>query len=245
MMRGVRFTIVAKVLAASLAVVSSICMAIGAWQWVSSGVILEKASRMTGLVVENISVHGANNVSEGSAVAASGCDLGTPMLRTNIWHIKQNLEARLKWVRKAVVVRKFPNTIDIYLEERVAAAIWNDTQDNTVVIDADGNIIMHYLGGDKFAGLTLLKGANANLHIKDAKEILSVDHITAGHVSFLTRVGDRRWTVSMKNGVEVMLPEEDCLDAWRRAVEILNSNDTMPIKAIDMRVANKVFFVRK
>ena len=198
-----------------------------------------------GLVVDDVLLSGLQSTTPGGVLSVAGIKKGTAMIDVDIWQIKSDLETKLPWVKHALVARRFPNTIAIKLTERVPVAVWRDSKGISYVIDEEGRPIIEYVSGDKFKNLLLLIGENANVGLADVLSIIEINRAFAQNIISLKRVGSRRWDIKVNSGAEILLPEEGYLDAWRRAIDIMESNDASAIARIDLRIAGKVFFTMK
>ena len=83
------------------------------------------------------------------------------------------------------------------------------------VISADGTPI-EPLNDARFIRLPHVVGEKANLRIRDYVALLESVPEFAPKIRAGIRVGDRRWTLTLVNGVEVKLPEDNPAAALRR-----------------------------
>src|SRR6266540_4233896 len=95
------------------------------------------------------------------------------------------------------------------------------------------------------AGLRLVSIALAGNHHVSREEVLASAGIT-GITSLLfldvEQVGERRWNLRLKNGIDVRLPESDVAPALERLVALDREKNliTRDIVAIDLRLADRV-----
>ena len=143
--------------------------------------------------------------------------LGQPILGFDAAAAKSRLE-ELPWVQQASVGRFLPDTIKVRLEEHKPLALWR-TGDDFSLIDGEGGVIVSGLAADdvaeRFDRLRILIGENAPAHAVDLFQILATESELSSRVKAATRVGDRRWTLHLDNNVDVLLPEQAPLAAWR------------------------------
>lgn len=182
--------------------------------WIANKTV--SASAASGFVLKDILVEGRKNVEADALRAATGFEEGAPLFALDIDRAQKKLEQN-SWIEKAHIKRRLPDKIVITLEERKPAALWQH-QKKIFVIDQTGNVLLdrpekeHHL-------LPLIVGKGAD---KAAEEFLTLLRAEAGLAPFLqsaTRVGERRWDLSLANGVTVKLPEHDPELALRRLMD--------------------------
>src|SRR5690606_20038542 len=115
---------------------------------------------------------------------------------------KNRLEA-LPWVRTASVERRLPDTIFVRLVERRPFALWQKNGQLSLVA-RDGEVIQRS-GLERFSQLPLIVGDGAPAHAAALFAILASEPELRRRVTAMTRVGDRRWTLTFDNGIELHL----------------------------------------
>lgn len=225
-------------------------LATGAWLGWSGTVyavttdITTKALNLTGnagLQVKAVYADGRRYTDRALLESQLGVAIGQSILGFDTDAAKTRLEA-LPWVAKASVGRLLPDTIKIQLQEHKPLAIWRNDGVFSL-IDGEGGVIVSDLAVPEmrqhFGKLRLLVGDNAPAQAVDLFQMLATEPGLSERVTVATWVGDRRWTLRLDNEVEVLLPENGPLAAWRflaktdRERELLSRAVTM----IDLRQA--------
>ena len=111
---------------------------------------------------------------------------------------------RLAWASDVSVSKAYPDKVIVKVVERTPFAIWQNGQ-ALYLVERDGHEIVPY--DDRFAGLPLIVGKGANSEA--AALIASVERHAelAGQVKAYVWVADRRWNLTLNNGINVLLPE--------------------------------------
>ena len=170
-------------------------VSLGVWA-TSSGLVAQTGQALVaqalavtaraGFAVGEVYVDGRVRTAPEELRARLGIALGEPLLGVDTDAARERLE-RLTWVERASVVRMLPDSLYIRLIERQPLALWQ-RDGRFSLIDRAGRVIEP--GPDHAAPLDQF-----------------------GHLRVL--VGDRRWSLHLDNEIDVLLPEEDPLNAWR------------------------------
>jgi cell division protein FtsQ len=220
--------------------------AVAAWQ---SGWVETQADRLrtaavdgsaeAGLTLQDVIVAGRARTEPDSIVAALGVRRGGPMLAFDPAAAKRRLED-LPWIKHATVERSFPGTVRVDLQERAPMAVWQ-LDGALSVIDRDGERIDR-ADPDRWAQLPHVVGPGAPEHAQDLIEILASQPSLNARVESAIRVRDRRWSVRLRNGVEVQLPAETPERAWARLAEIEARHGVLQrdVRMIDLRLPDRM-----
>lgn len=111
----------------------------------------------------------------------------------------------LPWVEGVLVRRLWPNQIQIVVQPRAATAVWQH-QGRLAFIDVKGRIVgMASVATAK--GLPLVTGARADAAAPALFELLSTRRAIADRLLLAERISGRRWTLKLRAGGDVLLPE--------------------------------------
>lgn len=127
--------------------------------------------------------------------------------------MKDNVES-LDWVESATVQRRWPKTIRVSVQRRDAFAVWQENGTLTVV-DAAGERV-HGAPPSVYKNLPRIVGAGAGPAAEPVLHALEELPLIRARLAAFVRVGERRWNLNLKNGMVVMLPEEDPVGAMAR-----------------------------
>jgi len=211
---------------------------VAAWSTAARDAVIARTAR-AGLTVQNVLLEGRANTPSRLVRDAVGLKRGDAILGIDIGAIRGRLKA-IPWVREATVVRRLPHTITIHIVERRPFALWQRKQ-KLVLVDDLGAVISAY-GLGAFRKLPILVGDDAPRHAPGLFAMLQSEPRLANEVVSAVRVGNRRWTVELRNGIRVRLPENGAQAAWRRLARLEARHQLLErdIRMIDMRLPDRL-----
>ncbi len=195
--------------------------------------------RTTGLTVREIYVVGRNEVDRSAVLRALAIKRGDSMFSVDPASARQRLVA-LGWIKNAKVYRRFPDIVEVHLEERRPLAIWQ-RKGRLVLIDRNGVAIIRK-GLERFRDLPIVLGKEAPRHAAELVDMLRMQPQLYAKVDAAVRVGDRRWNIKLKNGIEVNLPEKGPKERWNKLAKLVAEHGLFErdIKVIDMRLPDRL-----
>jgi cell division protein FtsQ len=175
-----------------------------------------------------------------SIVAALGLHDGEPILSLSLDEMQARVQA-LPRVKEADIIRLLPDRLRIRILEREPVAVWQH-DGRLQLIDAEG-AAMEEIGPGQYAALPLLVGEGAASHASEALALLTLEPKLAQETTGIVRVGERRWSVWFKNGMELKLPENGSAAAWRRFALLESQHHFLKqdLRSIDLRLADRIF----
>ena len=193
-----------------------------------------------GLRVAHVDIQGRANTPEALLRAAIGVAEGDPILGFSVEAARARIES-LTWVEQATVERRLPDTVVIALKERRPFAIWQN-QKKYVLIDRAGQVVANQdvaLFKDK---LPMVVGPGAPIAANALLTTLEKYPSLSGRILAAVRVGERRWDLHLKNGIDVMLPEGHEAEALERLLQLHQEHALMdrPLVAIDLRLPDRL-----
>lgn len=200
---------------------------------------LEALTIAAGFGVKRIAVEGQQHISDAELTRALGAGPGSFMLAFDTDAAKERLE-KVPWVKHAQIMRLLPSTLQVVIEERVPFAVWQ-SRGQTYVVDVEGAVITPAVR-EAYASLPLVVGEGAGKNAADLFETLQpFDSLTKQIVAAL-RVGDRRWTLKLSSGIEIMLPDDGVADALKSLIAVDRERGLLDrkIAAVDLRLSDRV-----
>jgi cell division protein FtsQ len=138
------------------------------------------------------------------------------------------------------VLKLYPGRLMIDITERKAFALWQQAGRLSVIAD-DGAVLEPYVSR-RFLSLPLVVGKGAETQARDFLALLArypqVNSVTKAAIY----VGERRWNLRLKDGLDVRLPEQDVGNALA-ALSKLDKDDRLfskDIVAVDMRLPDRL-----
>lgn len=196
-------------------------------------------TRDLGLEVREVYVDGRVRTEEESLRQALGVVRQQPILAVEPAAVRARLLA-LPWVADAEVGRFLPDTVHVRLFERRPLALWQ-RGGRYALVDRTGAVIesaaLQSETASRYRHLRVLVGEDAPRHATRLFALLSSEPALWSRVVAATWVGERRWTLRLDNKIDVLLPEEGVLPAWRLLAERAREQRLLEraISVVDLR----------
>jgi cell division protein FtsQ len=200
---------------------------------------IEHLAVAAGFGVKRITLTGQLHATDAAITAALGAGPDTMMLGFDTDAAKARLEA-VPWIRHAQVMRLLPSTLQVVLEERTPYAIWQN-KGQTYVVDAEGVVLAPALR-EAYAGLPLVVGEGAGKGAAQLFDQLTSHGDLTQNLVAAIRVGDRRWTLKLTSGIEIMLPDDNVAEALTSLAKLDRARGVLKrdIAAVDLRLLDRV-----
>jgi cell division protein FtsQ len=187
-----------------------------------------------GFAADDIRITGLVHQEPDTLLSAIGVTPGGSLVGFDAVRARALLE-NLDWVAQATVMRKYPNRLDMVVTERQPFAIWQRDGAH-YVIDQTGTA-MSTLDPKRLSSLLLVTGEGAHRAVAGLVSGLTTVPQVKKHVAAAARVGERRWTLYLDNGVTIALPERGAEKALASLARLDRAQGLLSrgIKAIDLR----------
>jgi cell division protein FtsQ len=197
-------------------------------------------ARSVGLGVAVVTVSGATHLSESRILAIAGIDASRSLPFFDVTQAKARLEAD-PLVKQASVRKLYPNQIVIELVERTPYAVWQ--KDGDVSAIATDGVPIDEVTDSRYADLPFVVGEGANGRVGEYVQLLGAMDELKPRVEAGVLVGQRRWNLRLKSGVDVKLPETDPQAAIAELLGLQRQSRILEkdVRALDFRVPGRVF----
>jgi cell division protein FtsQ len=184
----------------------------------------EWAARASGLRVGTIALTGNHHVSREEVLASAGITGATSLVFLAVEEARERLK-RNPWIADATLLKLYPRELQITIKEREPFALWQKQGHVTVIAD-DGTVLEPYVPPQLLRLLGLLD------RYPSLRDFV--------YASIL--VGERRWNLRLKNGIEVLLPEVAAGAALDKLVALDAEKNliTRDLVLIDLRLPDRV-----
>ena len=198
-----------------------------------------KLSGLVGLAADDIRMTGLNHHDPAMILTILGVKPGGTLMGFDPAGARKRLES-LDWVSSAGVQQIFPNQLEITLVEREPFAVWQ-SKGRYFVIDKAG-VPMSGLDPSDLKRLPLVTGEGANVAAAALVNDLEAMPSLMLRVKAASRVGLRRWTLYLDNGVKIVLPETNVSEALAKlkAMDAAQAMTEMAVQQIDLRLPGRV-----
>lgn len=198
-----------------------------------------KAAGVVGMAAQEITITGLEHHEPETLLSAVGVQPGGSLMGFDAIQAR-NILQNLDWIESAKVQRLFPNQLVVEVKEREPFAIWQRGQ-AYYVIDKSG-AAMSGLEASQMVRLPLVTGEGANIAAAELINQLSAYPDIMLQVKAAARVGSRRWTLYLDNGITVQLPERDWQQAIATADQLHRTQKILArgIRSLDLRLPGRV-----
>ena len=199
----------------------------------------EWAAGASGLRVGAIALTGNHHVSREEVLASAGIRGTTSLVFLDVEQARERLKKN-PWIADATLLKLYPRDLQITIKEREAFALWQKQGHVTVIAD-DGTVLEPYVA-PRLLRLPLVVGAGAGTRAKELLGLLERHPALRDLVYASILVGERRWNLRLKNGIEVLLPETAAAAALEKlaALDAEKNLITRDLVLIDLRLPDRV-----
>ena len=133
-----------------------------------------------------------------------------------------------------------PSTLQVMVQERSPFAVWQ-SKGRTYVVDAEGVVLAPALR-DAYTDLPLVVGEGAAKNAAALVAQLAAHDDLNKQILAAIRVGDRRWTLKLLSGAEVMLPDDNVPEALASLVKLDGERRVLErdIATVDLRLLDRI-----
>ena len=201
--------------------------------------VRDAAANAAGFRIVSVALAGQHHISREDVLAAAGVTDTTSLLFLDVEQTRERLKSN-PWIADATVLKLYPGELQIGIREREAFALWQKDGRVSVIAD-DGTVLEPYVA-PRLIELPLVVGRGAETRAKEFLAMLDRHPDLRASVRATVLVGERRWNLRLKNGVDVRLPETDIAPALERLVALDKEKTltTRDIVAIDLRLPDRV-----
>lgn len=202
--------------------------------------VADAAANLAGFQVVEVNLTGQNHVTPSEILKTAGIKPSTSILFIHADEARARLEA-LPWIQSASVRKFYPDRIDIAVTERQAFALWQ-INGEVKVIARDGTPIAPYSDDPRYVNLPIVVGEGANIKVGAIVDALARMPALAEQVRAAILVAERRWTLKMRSGIDVRLPQEGLEGALMELADLDRDKKilTRDITIVDLRLRDRV-----
>jgi cell division protein FtsQ len=199
----------------------------------------DAGANAAGFRIVSIVLAGNHHVTREEILATAGISGTTSLLFLDVEQTRERLEAN-PWIANSTVLKLYPGELQIGIKEREAFALWQKDGQVSVIAD-DGTVLEPYVAL-RLIRLPLVVGRGAETRAKEFLALLDRHPAMRDLVRASVLVGERRWNLRLKNGIDVLLPESGAAAALERLVAVDREKNliTRDILAIDLRLPDRV-----
>lgn len=198
------------------------------------------AARVLGFGIDEVTISGLAQLREREILAAAGISPTVALPFLDVAIAREGLEA-LPLVQSASVRKLYPDGVVVSIVEREPFALWQ-VDGELYVISEDGAVIDMFRPDPRYVALPHVVGESANQRLDEYFALINSGGALMQRIRAGTLVAERRWTLTLDNGMDVRLPESDPVGALRRLAAIEEAHGLLDkdVIAIDLRMPDRV-----
>ncbi|SHK02693.1 cell division protein FtsQ [Bradyrhizobium lablabi] len=192
-----------------------------------------------GFRITTVAINGRKQLTQDEVLATGGVNGRSSLLFLDAATVRDKLKAN-PWIADATVLKFYPGQLQIDIVERTAFALWQ--QDGRLSVIADDGAVLEPYVSRRFLSLPLVVGKGAETRARDFLALLArypqVNSVTKAVIF----VGERRWNLRLKDGLDIRLPENDVGNALA-SLSRLDKEEKLfsrDIVAVDMRLPDRL-----
>jgi cell division protein FtsQ len=192
-----------------------------------------------GFRITAVAINGRRQLTQDEVLAIGGVNGRSSLLFLDAAAVRDRLKAN-PWIGEATVLKLYPGQLQIDIVERSAFALWQQAGRLSVISD-DGAVLEPYMSR-RFISLPLVVGKGAETRARDFLALLARYPQVREATKAAIFVGERRWNLRLKDGLDIRLPENDVGNALA-ALSKLDKEDRLfsrDIVAVDMRLPDRL-----
>lgn len=178
---------------------------------------LSTVTAAAGLAIDRVTITGQIETSEVEVLEALEIGPSSSLLTLDAAAARKRVET-IPWVESAEIRKFYPGALQVALTEREAFALWR-LGGKLSVIDRDGNILSSIVN-PHHASMLMLVGRGANERAAEATDLIAAYPELEPRVRAAILVSERRWTLVLRDGTELLLPTGDPKSALDRLMAI-------------------------
>jgi cell division protein FtsQ len=192
-----------------------------------------------GFRITVVAINGRRQLTQDEVLGIGGVTGRSSLLFLDAGAVRDRLKTN-PWIAEATVLKFYPGQLQIDIVERSAFALWQQAGRLSVISD-DGAVLEPYLSR-RFISLPLVVGKGAETRARDFLALLARYPQVHQATKAAILVGERRWNLRLKDGLDIRLPENDVGNALA-ALSKLDKEDRLfsrDIVAVDMRLPDRL-----
>ena len=201
----------------------------------------DRAAQAVGLDTAQVTVSGTKRLKREDVLRAAGMAEKSTLFLIDAAKARAAL-LQNPWIADAEVRKLYPDRLEIKIEEKKAYAIWQN-KGRYAVIAKDGTVIDQIDAKDiRNSSMPFVVGAGAEKKAAELYALLARFPAIKAEVAAAVMVGERRWNLRLKSGLDIRLPDEDADVALLRLVALDRDDKILSrdITVIDLREADRV-----
>ena len=196
-----------------------------------------------GLRIESVEIKGNKTVPTGMILEKIFSSLGDittkSIILLDLDRMKEEITS-IGWVETVDIKKKLPGKIIINITERSPKLLWQNSG-KVWLADEFGHLLTEKIE-KRYIYLPIVIGYDSAKDIPDLYNIITSSKKLFGMIKGASKIGNRRWDITLNNGIKIKLPEENARASWMKLEELVSKNSLFSknINYIDMRIEDQI-----
>ena len=202
---------------------------------------LDRAAQLAGFETAHVELSGARRLTRKDVMRIAGITETSTLFLIDAEATRKKLLENA-WIADAEVRKLFPNRIEIKIEEKKPYAVWQN-HGKFSVVSRDGTVIDEMQASEvRDSSLPFVVGEGAEKKAADLYALLAKFPSIKSEMAAAVFVGERRWNLRLKSGIDVRLPEDNADVALLRLVALDRKDSILSrdVTVIDLREPDRV-----
>jgi cell division protein FtsQ len=197
------------------------------------------AAKLFGFGIKAVTIAGQRELTEREILGQAQISPRNSLFFLDVAQVRDNLK-NVPLVKDVSVTKLYPDRLLIEIEERQPFALWQ--KNGQVHLVAEDGTALDSLRDDRFIHLPLVVGTGANEHLAEYLGLIERVGDLRERIAAGIFVAERRWTLKLTNGVDILLPETEpsaalvALNQLQRESRVLDKD----ILALDFRTPGRM-----
>jgi cell division protein FtsQ len=157
-----------------------------------------------GFRITEVAINGRRQLSQDEVLAIGGVNGRSSLLFLDATTLRDKLKAN-PWIADAAILKLYPGRLQIDIVERTAFALWQ--QDGRLAVIAEDGAVLEPFVARRFVSLPLVVGKGADVKARDFLALLDRYPQVRSVTKAAILVGERRWNLRLKDGLDIRLPD--------------------------------------
>ena len=201
--------------------------------------VCDTAANRLGLGISEIALAGERELRRDEILMLAGITDHSSLLFLDAARTRERLMMN-PWIADATVLKLYPDRLRIEIKEREAFALWQ--KDGRVSLIAADGTVLETAVPPRFLALPLVVGKGAERSAQNFFALIARYPVIARLTEASVLVAERRWNLRLKDGMEIMLPENDAEQGLRILVELDRNRKILSrdVVAVDLRLPDRI-----
>ncbi len=201
--------------------------------------VRDQAANAVGFGIVNLAVTGHDQLTREEVLASARVTGRSSLLFLDVDATRERLKDN-PWIADATVRKLLPGALQIEVKEREPFALWQKERRVSVIAD-DGTVLEQFVAPQNLS-LPLVVGPGAETRAKAFLALLDRFPAIREQVRASILIGERRWNLRLRNGLDIKLPEADVASALEHLITLDRERQILSrdIVVVDLRLNDRV-----